>query len=273
MNAVSTVEPQAIAAVQVAAPVQIVSGSDALMRIIERAALQPEFDLARVERLLQVKKEWDAEEARKAYSAAMAAFRAEPIEIFKRKAVGYTTKDGEFVGYKHAELSDVTDAVDPVLAKHGLSYRWEERVHGDIVHCACIVSHALGHEVKGEPLPGPLDTSGKKNKVQQLASTISYLRRYTLLGILGKATKGEDDDGRGDEGDGQGEQHQGEPQRAAQAQQDERAFYPAADFEKNLPGWLDAIAKGTSPEGVIRKVQTKAPLTEQQKARIRGQQH
>lgn len=46
--------------------------------------------------------------------------------------------------------------------------------------------------------------------------------------------------------------------------------YPQADFEKNFPSWESAIKKGGDPEAVIKKVQTKAPLTDEQKAKIRA---
>jgi hypothetical protein len=36
-----------------------------------------------------------------------------------------------------------------------------------------------------------------KNAIQQVASTTTYLQRYTLLAITGMSTKGMDDDGRG----------------------------------------------------------------------------
>ena len=73
------------------------------------------------EKLLDLQLKWDAEQARKAFVAAMASFKAEPIDIRKTKAVGYSTSDGGFVGYKHATLADVVDGVVAALGKHGLS--------------------------------------------------------------------------------------------------------------------------------------------------------
>jgi hypothetical protein len=50
------------------------------------------------------------------------------------------------------------------------------------------------------------DESGKKNAIQQVASTNTYLQRYTFLAITGLATKGQDDDGAAfDKGDGDDE--------------------------------------------------------------------
>lgn len=46
--------------------------------------------------------------------------------------------------------------------------------------------------------------------------------------------------------------------------------YPAADFEKNLPAWRAAIAKGKDPEQIIAMVGTKGMLSDEQKAAIRS---
>lgn len=50
---------------------------------------------------------------------------------------------------------------------------------------------------------------------------------------------------------------------------DERQFYKADDFERNFPTWAKAIAAGkkTAAE-VIQTVETKALLTEEQKAKV-----
>lgn len=161
-----------------------------------RIAVENNADLDRMERLMALQERWEANEARKAFVAAMAAFKAEPMTIFKKKSVGYTAKSGEFVGYKHAELSDITEVVCPAMSKHGLSHRWDVKQEGKKITVDCIITHNLGHServtMEGEP-----DSSGKKNAIQQVASTIQYLQRYTLLAATGMSTKGTDDDGNG----------------------------------------------------------------------------
>lgn len=144
--------------------------------------------------LLAMKKEWDAEQARKAFVAAMAAFKAEPIDIRKTKAVGYSTSDGGFVGYKHATLADVADGVVAALGKHGLSHRWDVKQEAGQITVACIVAHRDGHSESVEMFAAP-DNSGKKNAIQQVASTVAYLQRYTLMSATGVAAKDMDDDG------------------------------------------------------------------------------
>jgi hypothetical protein len=47
-------------------------------------------------------------------------------------------------------------------------------------------------------MTAPSDTSGQKNSIQAIASTITYLQRYTLLAATGLTTKDmPDDDGKG----------------------------------------------------------------------------
>jgi hypothetical protein len=151
-------------------------------------------DIANLDKILDLQIKWEANEARKAFVAAMAAFKAEPMEILKRKAVGYKTKEGDFVGYMHAELSDVTDAVVPAMGKHGLSHRWDIQQGSGQITVTCQITHALGH-TESVGISAAPDDSGKKNKIQQVASTVSYLQRYTLLSATGMAAKGMDNDG------------------------------------------------------------------------------
>lgn len=169
-------------------------------------AVQQGADLDRLEKLMALKERHEANEARKAFVAAMAAFKAEPIDIRKSKAVGYNTKEGDFVGYKHATTADVVDAVVPAMGKHGLSHRWDVQQAGGQITVICEITHELGHRESVSMTAAP-DNSGKKNPIQMVASTVQYLQRYTLMAATGVAAKDQDDDGRafdgGDAGDAQ----------------------------------------------------------------------
>ncbi len=148
--------------------------------------------------LLQVKREWEADERKKAFSVAFAAFKREPLVIGKNKHVFFKSKNGGApTDYWHAELSDLTAAIGPAMAKHGLSYSWEidQTTRPPVVIVTCVVEHEAGHtkRVQMECLP---DNSGNKNGIQQIASAATYLRRHTLEAAAGVSTKGNDDDGR-----------------------------------------------------------------------------
>lgn len=250
------------------------SDSQVMMRLIETAMARPDFDIVKLQELLKVKQQWDANEARKAFVCAMTSFKAEPVDIFKRKAVGYATNDGGFVGYKHAELSDVTDAIGPAMARHQLSFRWDIHQGQGTITVDCIVTHVLGHSEK-VTMSGQPDNSGKKNAIQQSASTVTYLQRYTLLAATGMSTKGEDDDGGGgkDQSDDKSNDSGNNPihKKTGRAEIGE---YPAESFEKNRVAWRDLIvSKKKTPAQVISVAETKGRLSENQKLTIDSWAH
>lgn len=151
---------------------------------------------ADVREMMAIHREWEADEARKAFNDGLAAFKGEAIELIKRKQVSFTTRDGDTTSYRHAELSDVVDAVGPALSRHGFSWRWDISQASGSVSVTCILKHAKGHSEQ-VTMSAPPDASGKKNGIQQIASTVSYLQRYTLKAITGVAERGDDDDGTG----------------------------------------------------------------------------
>lgn len=156
--------------------------------------------IEQIEKMLDVQLKWEANEARKAYVAAMAAFKKNPPTINKDKAVGYHTKEGDFVGYKHATLGNVTDAIVEGLAAHGFSHKWDVDQNGDMVRVTCRITHCMGHS-EDVSMSAPKDASGRKNPIQQVASAITYLQRYTLLAATGLATHDQHDDDGADAGD------------------------------------------------------------------------
>jgi hypothetical protein len=168
--------------------------------------------LEQMQNLLDLQIQWEKNEARKAFVAAMAAFKQMPLTILKSKRVYFEPREGPAVEYYHAELADCTKELVPALAQVGISHRWDVKQEGGAIQVTCTLTHRLGHSesVTMSALP---DDSGKKNKIQQVASANTYLQRYTFLAITGMATEGMDDDGGGyddDRGeDDEGNQHQG----------------------------------------------------------------
>jgi hypothetical protein len=181
--------------------VTVVEQAPVIDRIIA-AAIENNFDLDQVRELYALKRQYEADEARKSFTVAMTEFKAEPLVIEKTKLVSMKLKDrqgnlsGEKAEYMHAELSGVVAVVMPAMARHGLSHRWNVRQEGQIISVDCIITHAQGHS-EIVTMHGMPDDSGRKNLIQQTASTVTYLQRYTLMAACGVAAKGIDDDGRG----------------------------------------------------------------------------
>lgn len=157
-------------------------------------AMKAGMSIADMRGMLDLQKDWEANEARKAYVQAMSKFKQNPPEILKRKEVAFSGTQ-----YMHATLGDVTQAIMQALAQHGISHRWDTVQANDQITVTCILTHKLGHSEETTLQAAP-DDSGKKNRIQQMASTVTYLQRYTLLAATGLATKDmADDDGRGGE--------------------------------------------------------------------------
>jgi hypothetical protein len=152
-------------------------------------AIEKGAELDKLEKLMDLQMKWEANQARKAYTEAMAAFKANPPDIEKDKTVAYgNTK------YNHATLANVTDKINAALSQHGLSASWVTQQADKGITVVCRITHVLGH-YEETSLTAPADTSGAKNAIQAIGSTISYLQRYTILALTGLATRDMDNDG------------------------------------------------------------------------------
>jgi hypothetical protein len=191
MKDVIEMDERAVAAPQTSRAVATTTPSDLLRMAVEQGA-----DMDKLEKLMALQERWEANQARKAYVEAMAEFKKNAPEIYKDKNVAFTG-----TSYNHATLGGICEVVIASLAKHGFSHRWDtKQPKSGMIIVTCILTHMLGHS-EDTTLEAPPDNSGKKNGIQQIASTVTYLQRYTLLGACGLATKDlPDDDGRGAEG-------------------------------------------------------------------------
>ena len=72
-----------------------------------------------IERLMDMQERWEDNQARKAFNAAIAAFKKAPPAILKNVEVGFGK-----TSYKHEDLAELLAAVDPALAEHGLWVRF-----------------------------------------------------------------------------------------------------------------------------------------------------
>lgn len=164
------------------------------MDMVSRA-VQSGADIAVVEKLMALHERWEANQARKAFDEAMAAAKAEIPVILKNRQVGFDSKkaDAGRTEYRHEDMGEIARTVDPILSKHGLSYRFRTSSQpNEPISVTCIVSHRLGHSEENTLTAGRDDT-GNKNSIQQIGSTITYLQRYTLKAALGLASAADDD--------------------------------------------------------------------------------
>lgn len=185
-------EPRAIATQPNTALAEVSAGPLAMAM----QALKAGMSIADMRGMLDLQKEWEANEARKAFVDDMAAFKKNPPAILKDKHVEFATTKGT-TAYDHATIGNVCEQIIKAAAEHGFSHRWvpSRGTNGEYV-VTCEVTHRLGHSQETR-LEGPRDDSGGKNTIQGGISTNTYLQRHSLLMAFGFATKDQpDDDGR-----------------------------------------------------------------------------
>ncbi len=143
-----------------------------------------------IKELLAIQKEWDKDQAKKEFVKAMAAFKAEAPIVTKDKV------NSQYKS-KYTSLSNLINTVNPVLSKHGLSSSWDIEQNG-VIKVTCRITHEQGHG-ETSSVSAPADTSGAKNAIQQIKSTITYLKSVTFESICGLASTDAnvDDDGAG----------------------------------------------------------------------------
>lgn len=151
---------------------------DMLNHAVERGA-----GLDVVSKLMDLQERWEKNQAAKEFNAAIAEAKAE-IKPIARNKQGHNSK-------RYADMAAVANAVDPILSKYGLGYRYRS-TQADRITVTCVLFHRAGHQEE-TTLSGPADTSGNKNAIQSIGSTLTYLERYSLMLALGLAA-GDDDD-------------------------------------------------------------------------------
>lgn len=159
------------------------TGND-MMDMIRFAASNGEMEM--VDKFLAIRDREEARAAEREFNAAYSKMQAELPMIAKR---GRGNNSAAFALYE-----DIIAAAKPVLAKWGLSIRHQgNNKDGSNITVTATLSHISGHSITDSWTARP-DDSGKKNAIQSIKSTNSYLKRMSAENLLGIASHGEDDD-------------------------------------------------------------------------------
>lgn len=164
------------------------------MSLLQQAIAQ-KVDVAQLEKLMDMQERFEKRQAYKAFVDALGEFKKNVPLILKNRHVEFGK-----TSYMHATIDNVCDILNPALAKYDLSFRWETDQKDGIIKVTCILTHGMGHSERTSLQCLP-DSSGGKNAIQAVGSTVTYLQRYTVLTACGVAVQGTDDDGRAAEND------------------------------------------------------------------------
>ena len=172
-----------------------------LLAMVEQIMRDPSLPMERVHQAFEFYQKVRADDAKRAYDAAMAAAQAEFPSISKNRHVKFKSKGGGAdTDYRHEDLAEIVEKCGPILARHGISHKWRTKnAPNEPITVTCVLTHFAGHSEENT-LCGPRDESGNKNGLQGIASTVTYLERYTFKSAIGVASK-HDDDGRAGGGD------------------------------------------------------------------------
>jgi len=177
------------------------SDSAALIQVIERAAMNPNVDIDKMERLLLMQERIMERNAKAAYSAALSRLQPDLPTIKRDGKIVITDKANRqniIQSTPYALWEDINEAIKPKLAEHGfsLSFRCGTAPDGKVTVTG-VLAHCDGHQEE-TTMTLQHDSTGSKNAVQAVGSTISYGKRYTagmLLNITSRAVPDADDDG------------------------------------------------------------------------------
>lgn len=175
------------------------SETSAIVSMIERAAMNPAVDIDKMERLLQMQERIMDKAAKSAYATAFASMQGDLPSIERNGKITIHDKNDRSKIIQEtpfARWEDINEAIRPVLQKYGfgLSFRVGQTSEGRIT-VTCVLAHREGHSEE-TTMVLMHDSSGSKNSVQAIGSSVSYGKRYTASALLNITSHGEDDDGK-----------------------------------------------------------------------------
>lgn len=127
-------------------------------------------------------------------AAALAKVQGELPKLERDRTVEVQQKNGGVYSYSYVTLANLSDAILPLLAKHGLSFA---AMPGAGTDGKMALRYHLLHD-SGEALSGEFPISGEGG-IQMVGGRITYARRYCLAALVGVAADEDDESRLGDD--------------------------------------------------------------------------
>ncbi len=170
---------------------EVVVQEPSVLSIVGKLVESQSIDVYKVHKLLEMQERIMAKNAEMAFNRAMAQMQPELPEI---KHTAKIEHKGTLIS-TYAKYEDIDREIKPFYSKHGFSISFDSKQSEKGVIYFGTLSHVEGHSRTAEMIL-PADTSGAKNSLQAMGSTISYAKRYLVGMLLNLVTVGEDDDGK-----------------------------------------------------------------------------
>lgn len=156
-----------------------------LLTIIQQAANQPDLDVAKMQQLMELKREWDRDRAAEAYAAAISEFQRRCPQIHKGR------KPSSGPGFSYASYDDVMVIAGPILAECGIAVTFSQEQVEKSLRVTCRLR--VGTHVEDHTFIVPVPDM-RVNDTQKFGAALSYAKRYALCGALNIVTTDEDTD-------------------------------------------------------------------------------
>lgn len=170
------------------------ANQDAMLSIIEKVALDPNADVLKMEKMLDMQERIFDKNAEISFNKAMVACQ-EAMPVVTADANNTQTNS------KYARFETLLKEIKPVYTSHGFSLSFGEipTDKQDHICVSCDVLHSDGYSKQYQSTL-PIDTKGIKGSVNKTgihgtASAYSYAKRYLVTMIFNIAIQDQDDDG------------------------------------------------------------------------------
>lgn len=170
------------------------SETAAIISMVDRFARDPNVDIAKIERLMEMRERIEAKAAETAFNVAMKNAQAEMRPV-GADALNPQTKS------KYATYAKLDSVLRPIYTKHGFSLSFDEddSPKADHIRVVCYVAHEGGH-TRTYRKDMPADGKGAKGgdvmtKTHATGAAASYGARYLIKGIFNIAVGEDDRDG------------------------------------------------------------------------------
>lgn len=162
---------------------------DSILAIIAKAASDPNVDIDKMDRLLQMQERVQDRQAAADFADAMAKMQPELPVITANSEIKH---NGKLIA-KYATWDHIYSAIKPILSDYGFALVFRN-TSTDTKETTTAVLMRGGHE-ETNSVTLDRDTGGAKNSVQAVGSSRTYGQRYSACPLIGITIQGDDDDG------------------------------------------------------------------------------
>jgi hypothetical protein len=236
---------------------QALTPQDRLAITVQALAENPNVDVDKLERIIELQRKMLADQAKAEFNAAFSRAQSE-MEPVKADAENPQTRS------RYASYDALDRALRPIYTRYGfaLSFGTEDGAPAEQVRVCCDLTHVGGH-ASHRHLDMPADGKGAKGgdvmtKTHAVGSALSYGQRY-LLKLVWNIAVTEDDDGNA---------AGGRPTPAAPPGYEDWLTDLTATADEGLPA-LEAAWKASKPQYRAYRTQHQKAAHEALKAKAR----